>query len=462
MTCNAAHQLVLMTVMVGGVLGCRSTQPVPVSPQDATGPSFTLEAIPVMREGQPGIALYLGLRPRSFIFTHADTAYQAVFEVLVRFWGTDGRLHYEQAYDDTLWVRTFAATQTYNLSLWHRFIPYRPGRYRLEVRVTDRNTQRHAAQRRTVQLPETTSPRPALSPVWLEHPMASGRYEVWPGWHLAAGKDSLQAVVELYRLAPAHRIQVQMVLLRFPTDTSAARPPYDLMPAPGALNYLGVWYDRPETLQVSRREVAALVGEARITFRLPPLVERGVYRVEVSAHIENQRRPALSRRELVVHGATFPYIETLPELIEALAYLTYPEEQQALRSATTQREQRARFDAFWGRLIGDRRKAARLLRLYYERVEQANLQFTSFKEGWRTDRGMVYILLGPPLAVETRPDEQVWYYTYNEQDSRYRFVFERVHYTEATPLVHYVLRRQSYYYNLWQRVLERWRSGQVL
>jgi GWxTD domain-containing protein len=142
--------------------------------------------------------------------------------------------------------------------------------------------------------------------------------------------------------------------------------------------------------------------------------------------------------------------------------LTDPNEQRALETAPTPAERRARFDAFWGRLIGDRRKAARVLRLYYERVEQANLQFTAFKEGWRTDRGMIYILLGPPLAVENHPDEQVWYYTYSDQDPRYRFVFERVYSSAATSVAQFVLRRQPYYYEIWQRLRERWRRGQVL
>ncbi len=460
MTRKTAYHLVLMSVVMGWLLGCRSTQPIPIYRQEAGGPAFALEAIPVLREGRPGIALYVGLRPRTLIFTHADTAYRAVFEILVRFWGTDGRLHHEQAYDDTLWVRTFAATQTYNLSVWHRFISYRSGLYRLEVRVTDRNTKRYTIQRRAVQLPEAV--QATLSPVWFERRTAAGRYEVWPEWHFPAGQDSLRAAVELYSPAPVHRIQVQMVLLRFPTDTSAARPPYDLMPAPGALGYLGVWYDRPETLQVTHREIVEPAAAVHLTFQLPPLVERGVYRVEVNAHSENQKRPALSRRELVVHGPTFPHVQRLSDLIAALTYLTDPNEQRALETAPTPAERRARFDAFWGRLIGDRRKAARLLRLYYERVEQANLQFTAFKEGWRTDRGMIYILLGPPLAVENHPDEQVWYYTYSDQDPRYRFVFERVYSSAATPVVQFVLRRQPYYYEIWQRLRERWRRGQVL
>ena len=430
--------------------------------EEERGPSFVMEAIPVLRNGQPGLSLYLGLRPRTLVFTHVDTAYQATYEVLVRLLDEKGRVRYEQAFGDTLRVPTFADTRAHALHLWHRFVPYRPGRYRLEVTVTDRHSRHYTTRRRRVYLPDPAGRGPVLSPVWLERQTASGRYAVHPGLHVAAGVDSLRAAVALFRLAPWHRVQVRLLLLQFPTDTTAARPPYDLMPVPGSLAYRGIAYDRPETLQVSTRQVEGLSGSVRIDFMLPLLVKRGVYRVEVTARVEGQeQQPAVSRRELAVHGPTFPQVETLGQMVEALVYLTYPDEWEQLRAARTPAELRVRFDAFWGRLVGDRRKAARLLRLYYERLEQANLQFSAFKEGWRTDRGMVYLMLGPPYVVEDRIDKQIWYYTYSEQDPRYRFVFERVRWP-GSPFVNYVLRRQPYYYDMWQRALTRWRNGQVL
>ena len=37
---------------------------------------------------------------------------------------------------------------------------------------------------------------------------------------------------------------------------------------------------------------------------------------------------------------------------------------------------------------------------YYRRVSYANENFEGWKEGWETDRGMIYILFGPPDQVE--------------------------------------------------------------
>jgi len=54
---------------------------------------------------------------------------------------------------------------------------------------------------------------------------------------------------------------------------------------------------------------------------------------------------------------------------------------------------------------------------YYRRVDFANQHFRSpFSPGWRTDRGRVYIKLGPPDSIERHPFDintkayEVWYY----------------------------------------------------
>jgi GWxTD domain-containing protein len=63
---------------------------------------------------------------------------------------------------------------------------------------------------------------------------------------------------------------------------------------------------------------------------------------------------------------------------------------------------------------------------YYARVEYANKTFKHFSEGWKTDRGMVYIIFGPPSSVERRPFDidskpyEVW--TYYEINREFVFI----------------------------------------
>jgi GWxTD domain-containing protein len=59
---------------------------------------------------------------------------------------------------------------------------------------------------------------------------------------------------------------------------------------------------------------------------------------------------------------------------------------------------------------------------YYRRINFANANFSHYMEGWRSDRGMIYITLGPPNNIDRHPFEydskpyEVWeYYDLNEQ-----------------------------------------------
>ena len=62
---------------------------------------------------------------------------------------------------------------------------------------------------------------------------------------------------------------------------------------------------------------------------------------------------------------------------------------------------------------------------YYSRVERANILFGTFRNGWETDRGEVYIRFGPPSEVERHPFEinqqpyEIWYY----YDIQRQFIF---------------------------------------
>jgi GWxTD domain-containing protein len=63
---------------------------------------------------------------------------------------------------------------------------------------------------------------------------------------------------------------------------------------------------------------------------------------------------------------------------------------------------------------------------YYARVEYSNKMFKHFSDGWKTDRGMVYIIFGPPSSVERRPFDidskpyEVW--TYYEINREFVFI----------------------------------------
>lgn len=106
-------------------------------------------------------------------------------------------------------------------------------------------------------------------------------------------------------------------------------------------------------------------------------------------------------------GKNFPMMRTPEEMIEPLAYLATPDEVDALRVAP---KPKVALDDFWIKLGGNVDKSRELIRIYYTRVLYSNYYFTSYREGWRTERGMIYIIYGPPDKVYKSPQGESWGY----------------------------------------------------
>jgi len=137
-----------------------------------------------------------------------------------------------------------------------------------------------------------------------------------------------------------------------------------------------------------------------------------------------------------------------------------------ITAAESEEELKRRFDAFWAERVPNRQAAANLLARYYERVEEANVLFTSHKEGWKTDRGMIYIVFGPPAYVENRFNRRDWYY-YERGGIVSRalppFIFQRSSaYGLSGMFDHYILQRSERYEEEWRRRRDQWRDGRVL
>ena len=83
-------------------------------------------------------------------------------------------------------------------------------------------------------------------------------------------------------------------------------------------------------------------------------------------------------------------------------YLMTRNESRLFRSLETAPERVAFIRNFWERRDPDPRTPQNEARLgFWKRVAEANAQFTgSGKPGWKTDRGKIYILLGPPDDIE--------------------------------------------------------------
>ena len=106
-------------------------------------------------------------------------------------------------------------------------------------------------------------------------------------------------------------------------------------------------------------------------------------------------------------GQSFPALTTPEAMIKSLTYLASQSEILELDGSL---KPKVALDEFWIKCAGNVEKARELIRIYYTRVLFSNYYFTSYKEGWRTERGMIYIMYGPPDKVYKTTEGESWGY----------------------------------------------------
>lgn len=107
----------------------------------------------------------------------------------------------------------------------------------------------------------------------------------------------------------------------------------------------------------------------------------------------------------------FPEYRQLNELVESMFYITSEPEKKSLINS---KDLKKNFDSFWINNFSTKPRARNAIRKYYNSIEQANILFTDFKAGWKTDRGMMYIVFGIPDEVYRTNSLEEWYYDTGE------------------------------------------------
>lgn len=185
-------------------------------------------------------------------------------------------------------------------------------------------------------------------------------------------------------------------------------------------------------------------GAVRLT-----LPQKGFYHVKTN----EQTKEGVT---FFVYEPAYPGIKNSEQMIEATRYIMAKREYENCMLATNQKEA---IDKFWIDLGGSRERGTELIRKYYGRVQDANKLFVSYQEGWKTDRGMIYIVFGAPNRVIKRKNGEVWIYgeVGNPNSTSFTFIKVMNPFTDND----YRLERDETFKMPWYQAVDMWRQGRV-
>jgi len=161
---------------------------------------------------------------------------------------------------------------------------------------------------------------------------------------------------------------------------------------------------------------------------------------------------------LFISHEDFPEVRSVEDLVDPFRYVLKGSEFKRI-TETPPGQRKAELEQVWIDWVNDRDRARKALKAYYTRVEDANKYFSSHNEGWKTDRGMIYIVFGEPNKVYRDPSKETW--IYGEENNPMSLSFDFVKVINPFTDKDYRLIRQDTYKAAYTRSVGAWRDGRV-
>ncbi len=184
------------------------------------------------------------------------------------------------------------------------------------------------------------------------------------------------------------------------------------------------------------------------TFFILPINRQGIYQILENETFKNGM-------SILAFENDFPKITSAKNMIAPLQYICSNEEFLQLKEINNKK---IAIDEFWlSRAKGDKSQAKKLIQTFYKRVENANSFFTSYKAGWKTDRGMIMIIFGAPNIIYQSKEGESW--IYGEKNNMYALNFTFTKIKNKFSDKDFELNRSAYFKNIWSTAQRSWREG---
>ncbi|MEK6572553.1 MAG: GWxTD domain-containing protein [Bacteroidota bacterium] len=381
-------------------------------------PDFFLDALSFSGDTLGSrLDVYLQVPYEKLHFLRAGAGFNAKYEVTVGLFLPDNNLVTEKSWVEDVNVATFEESVSrgaYNLS--ERSFYLRPAKYTLRVQVRDSESKQTSQIDRALVVPNFAERDLSISDIMIVNKLSveGGKKNIVPNISANVGEETgnIYLFFEVY-----NRTDLDTIDLKY----SVVNP------------------KRVELISSSQLEPISKL-RTQVFLKLDSLsLPVGNYRFALEARrpVHDQKpgdeeRPllAIAEKPFNVHWAGMPLsIANMELAIDQMRYIAKDKESDYIKSAPTVEEKQKRFLEFWNKrdpTPGTDRNE--LMEEYFNRVDYANTHFGHYVDGWKTDMGMVFIILGAPNTVDRHPFEydskpyEVWYYY--DRNRRYVFLDE--------------------------------------
>jgi len=339
-------------------------------------------------------------------FVLKDSLYSAQYELTVVIRNTQGESIAGRIKKRTVSTKNFAMTNArdqFTEEKWN--FDLSPGEYNLVIELLDKETKHPLRKKEKIVLPNFFSkPFTATDLLFFHAPKGDSlsQKEIFPVFPpvRSLSDDSLWVKFFICSDGSPRRLHLRQTFLKDDTQPTLV--------------------DSFSLTLTSKIQPIALNLNQELAF--------GQYTLVIQI-IEEKNKMELKSPFYVRWGSHSTFLPNLEQAAEVLYYIMDRDQWNQLKKLPREEKEKA-LEKFWKERDPDpSTENNELEEEYYRRVEFANQNFSPWRksvDGWRTDRGRIYIIYGPPPDVE-RPttstgepgNYEIWYY----RNLQKRFVF---------------------------------------
>ncbi len=352
--------------------------------------------------GKTRIDIFLQVTFESLSFVKEGETYGASYEVTAMLDDSAGTQVAEQTWTETIAGLTFDQTVTGGaVKISQRSFTVSPGRYSLSLQVRDADTKKSRKIQRSFIVPSYWRSGLSMSSIMLLSRLVEqgGKKHIVPSVSENMGlvPNAFHIFYEVYNHGAPDSVRFSASIL-------------------GQKNQELLKIDTVAFIDAGRTEMFMRIDNST-------LVVGDYTLMVVAASTHGSAVLAEVARPFVIRWRGMPMsVNSLDAAIDQLKYIARDAEYDSLREATTTEEKQRLFLAFWKkRDPNPNTPRNERMEEYYNRIDFANKHFSHYRAGWKSDMGLVYIVLGPPGYVDRHPFDmdskpyEVWsYYDINQ------------------------------------------------
>lgn len=350
------------------------------------------------RSDKPGITrvdVYIHVPYKSLQFIKTGQGFTAKYSVVVSvFDESKEKLIVEKTWNQTINVIDFAQTTSrLNYNVGFKSFELAPGNYFFRTAVIDNDSKKEVKSENTFRVREL-KPELDISDVLLVNPSNLESSQVIPNIprNVTLSMGGLQFFYEIYS-----------------NDSSSKNSTIDYE----ILN--------KESKVLYKKSVLKelILGKNQVVESLDDLrLDLGTYILRVTLKNEFFKTISTISKSFFSRWIGLPgNVSDIDKAISQMVYIATPDELNKLKDSKTNEEKLRNFLEFWKKKDpSPNNEENEVFNEYFRRVAYANDNFSNYNEGWRTDRGMVYIILGAPNNIDRHPFEydskpyEIWEY----------------------------------------------------